>query len=96
MRKLWLGLALTCLLMGAACAQSSSDPTGAGPSPNDSPAGEAKATPNGNGGEKKPPASGEPVENPAPDFEVTTFDGEEFALREQRGTPVVLNFWESW
>jgi cytochrome oxidase Cu insertion factor (SCO1/SenC/PrrC family) len=35
-------------------------------------------------------------ENPAPDFEVTTFSGETFALGEQRGTPVVLNFWESW
>ena len=34
--------------------------------------------------------------DPAPDFEVQTFDGETFALGEQRGTPVVLNFWESW
>ena len=37
-----------------------------------------------------------PPEEPAPDFSVTTFDGETFALGEQRGTPVVLNFWESW
>lgn len=35
-------------------------------------------------------------EDPAPDFSVTTFEGETFALGEQRGTPVVLNFWESW
>ena len=38
----------------------------------------------------------EPPDDPAPDFEVETFDGSSFALREQRGTPVVLNFWESW
>ena len=25
-----------------------------------------------------------------------TFEGETFSLAEQRGTPVVLNFWESW
>lgn len=30
----------------------------------------------------------------APDFTVETFEGS--TLREQRGTPVVLNFWESW
>jgi cytochrome oxidase Cu insertion factor (SCO1/SenC/PrrC family) len=33
---------------------------------------------------------------PAPDFTVETFDGHSFTLSEQRGTPVVLNFWESW
>ena len=32
----------------------------------------------------------------APDFTVETFDGHSFTLSEQRGTPVVLNFWESW
>jgi cytochrome oxidase Cu insertion factor (SCO1/SenC/PrrC family) len=32
----------------------------------------------------------------APDFTVQTFDGHPFTLSEQRGTPVVLNFWESW
>ena len=37
-----------------------------------------------------------PVEDPAPDFAVTTFEGDTFSLAEQRGTPVVLNFWESW
>ena len=39
---------------------------------------------------------GAPVENPAPEFTVETFDGDTFALGEQLGTPVVLNFWESW
>lgn len=37
-----------------------------------------------------------PRGNTAPDFTVTTFEGERFSLAEQRGTPVVLNFWESW
>jgi cytochrome oxidase Cu insertion factor (SCO1/SenC/PrrC family) len=31
-----------------------------------------------------------------PEFTVETFDGERFALGEQRGTPIVINFWESW
>ena len=32
----------------------------------------------------------------AADFSFTTFEDDEFAAAEQRGTPVVLNFWESW
>jgi cytochrome oxidase Cu insertion factor (SCO1/SenC/PrrC family) len=40
----------------------------------------------------------QPGSNPrvAPDFTVETFDGETFTLSEHRGTPVVINFWESW
>ena len=30
---------------------------------------------------------------PAPDFTLTTFDGAEFRLSEQRGRAVVINFW---
>jgi cytochrome c biogenesis protein CcmG, thiol:disulfide interchange protein DsbE len=46
-------------------------------------------------------ASDRPSEDPgggtaAPSFTVTTFAGERFSLEEMRGTPVVLNFWESW
>jgi cytochrome oxidase Cu insertion factor (SCO1/SenC/PrrC family) len=40
----------------------------------------------------KPP----PKADLAPDFTVTTFEGERFRLSELRGTPVVLTFWESW
>jgi cytochrome oxidase Cu insertion factor (SCO1/SenC/PrrC family) len=40
-----------------------------------------------------PPAAGA---DRAPDFTVTTFTGEDFTLSEQKGKPVVLNFWESW
>ncbi|MGH2820086.1 MAG: hypothetical protein ACRDJ5_05490 [Actinomycetota bacterium] len=30
------------------------------------------------------------------DFAVTTFSGQTFRLSEHAGTPVVVNFWESW
>lgn len=30
------------------------------------------------------------------DFTVTKFEGGTFRMRDHRGTPVVLNFWESW
>jgi cytochrome c biogenesis protein CcmG/thiol:disulfide interchange protein DsbE len=39
---------------------------------------------------------GRPMQGPAPDFTVTTFDGREFTLSEQRGSVVVINFWASW
>ncbi|MBA2726063.1 MAG: hypothetical protein H0U53_08745 [Actinobacteria bacterium] len=29
-------------------------------------------------------------------FEATTFDGAPFELAAHKGTPVVINFWESW
>lgn len=32
----------------------------------------------------------------APDFTLPTLDGGEFRLSDQRGTPVVLNFWATW
>lgn len=39
-----------------------------------------------------------PVEvgKPAPDFTLTTFDGDQINLEEQRGKVVVVNFWASW
>ncbi|MEP7294504.1 MAG: TlpA disulfide reductase family protein, partial [Chloroflexota bacterium] len=39
---------------------------------------------------------GRPTAGPAPDFTLTTFDGGEFKLSEQRGKVVVINFWASW
>lgn len=39
---------------------------------------------------------GQPTAGPAPDFTLTTFDGAEFRLSEQRGKVVVINFWASW
>lgn len=32
----------------------------------------------------------------APDFSLTTFDGQELRLSELRGKPVIINFWASW
>lgn len=33
---------------------------------------------------------------PAPEFRLKTLTGENFALSDLRGTPVVLNFWATW
>lgn len=38
----------------------------------------------------------QPTSGPAPDFTVTTFDGDIIRLSEQRGKVVVINFWASW
>lgn len=53
---------------------------------------------NSNGDTGTPPDAGGGADsaNEAPDFSFETFEGETFSLEEQRGTPVVLNFWESW
>lgn len=34
--------------------------------------------------------------SPAPDFSLTTFDGDAFTLSEYQGEIVVINFWASW
>lgn len=39
---------------------------------------------------------GQVVDAPAPDFALTTFEGETLRLSDLRGRPVVLNFWASW
>ncbi len=36
------------------------------------------------------------AEGVAPDFTLTTFDGQTYKLSELKGKPVVLNFWASW
>jgi cytochrome oxidase Cu insertion factor (SCO1/SenC/PrrC family) len=53
---------------------------------NDAPQGDAQG----------PASADEAPADAAPDFEFDTFEGEVFSLAEQRGSPVVLNFWESW
>lgn len=92
---MWLGaLALACVCALTACSEPSPGSAGEvasrSPDETDSPAEPDKEA---GGQDDKPEA---PVEDPAPGFEVTTFSGDEFALGEQKGTPVVLNFWESW
>lgn len=37
-----------------------------------------------------------PVDQPAPDFHVTTFDGEKLSLSDFKGQVLVLNFWATW
>lgn len=39
-----------------------------------------------------PPTAG----NAAPDFTLTTLEGDELALSDLRGRPVLVNFWASW
>lgn len=82
--KRLLVVTLVTLAVTGACAERQRISTGAGPVV------DRDAT-----GKKAGEGRG-PVEDPAPDFTVTTFDGGTFSLGEQRGTPVVLNFWESW
>jgi cytochrome c biogenesis protein CcmG/thiol:disulfide interchange protein DsbE len=36
------------------------------------------------------------VDSPAPNFVLTTFDGQEIDSRDLRGKVIVLNFWASW
>jgi cytochrome c biogenesis protein CcmG, thiol:disulfide interchange protein DsbE len=36
------------------------------------------------------------IDKPAPDFQVTTFDGQKLSLADFQGQVVVLNFWATW
>jgi AhpC/TSA family len=48
------------------------------------------------GSESDGGGSGEASGGRAPAFSFETFEGTTFSSAEQKGTPVVLNFWESW
>lgn len=39
---------------------------------------------------------GRPMSGPAPDFTLTTYEGQQFRLSEHQGDVVVINFWGSW
>lgn len=38
----------------------------------------------------------QPTSGAAPDFTITTFEGAQFRLSEQRGKVIIINFWASW
>jgi cytochrome c biogenesis protein CcmG/thiol:disulfide interchange protein DsbE len=40
--------------------------------------------------------AGQPTSGPAPDFTLTTLDGQDIRLADLRGQVVLLNFWASW
>jgi thiol-disulfide isomerase/thioredoxin len=47
----------------------------------------------------QPPAQREPAplqDHPAPDFRLTTLEGDELALSDLRGQVVLVNFWATW
>jgi cytochrome oxidase Cu insertion factor (SCO1/SenC/PrrC family) len=75
------------LLATAACGEDGS---------NDAPLQDARAPASADESPRDDPPDDEPSADAAPDFSFETFEGEDFSLAEQRGTPVVLNFWESW
>jgi predicted small lipoprotein YifL len=92
-----LGVALVVLLTTVACGQDGSNeappqdaraPASADESPVDEPPADKSPA--------EDSSSDEPSADAAPDFSFETFEGDDFSLAEQRGTPVVLNFWESW
>jgi len=94
--KKLLFLAVAAALIGSACGGNDPETTGGSESPQPQ-AATPPAEPDS--GEPDDGGSGEPGEKPAdlaPDFTVETFDEDTFTLAEHRGTPVVLNFWESW
>lgn len=76
-------------ILAASCATPSEPDTA-------TPARPRTETPSGDDAAGEPQRARGPRGESAPDFTVTTFTGDRFALGEQRGTPVVLNFWESW
>ena len=84
-------------LLGAACSAGPSDRNDANaPSPDTASSSDPAGGPAQKGSPKDDSDQVRLAADPAPAFEVETFDGMTFAVREEVGTPVVLNFWESW
>lgn len=82
-RSIYLFVLVGILLLGACGTNETGSPT-------------SSVTDAADPGSGRNQTQGAAPKDPAPDFTVTTFEGEAFSLGEQRGTPVVLNFWESW
>lgn len=91
-----VALLLAMGLLGAACSGGPTDRSDASARPPNTASSSESA---GSAQRKSPKDDSGQVQlaaDPAPPFEVETFDGTTFAVREEVGTPVVLNFWESW
>jgi thiol-disulfide isomerase/thioredoxin len=53
----------------------------------------------GDSGSEQVPVGNQPAsdfQQPAPDFQLETLNGEEVSLSDLRGKPVLLNFWATW
>ncbi|HZA41618.1 MAG TPA: redoxin domain-containing protein [Actinomycetota bacterium] len=87
-------LVVAVAFVAAACGGDSPEASG-DQSRSPSVAGASSPDPGSNRNGKQNGDQSEP-EDLAPDFSVETFDGDTFKLSDHRGTPVVLNFWESW
>lgn len=87
-------LVVAVAFVAAACGGDSPEASGDQSSP-PSDAGASSPDPGSNRNGKQNGDQAE-SEDLAPDFSVETFDGDTFKLSDLRGTPVVLNFWESW
>jgi hypothetical protein len=93
-RGLWLAGAALAGMAACGGPGGPASPESAAPTPSRAPVERSSPESEPGGGKSARPQT--PPDNPAPDFSFETFDGAEFSLAEQRGTPVVLNFWESW
>ena len=83
-----LVLASLCLVALSAC--SSPEP------PNATPADPPASVPSGGERNEKESPGPECRSDCAPDFTVTSFEGERFVLADHFGKVVVINFFESW
>jgi len=90
-RKWFVGVLLGATLVTASCGSEGSAPSVGAPDPvvDESDDG-APVEPQGAGSERGAAYSDRY------NFTATTFDGEAFELATYKGTPVVINFWESW
>ena len=102
-----LALAFLALVALLACAQPAASPTpdarahpdAPSPTPAPTPTPTATPAPTATAGPTATPTVAPPeleLGAPAPDFQVTRFDGDTLRLSELHGQVVVLNFWASW
>jgi cytochrome oxidase Cu insertion factor (SCO1/SenC/PrrC family) len=96
-RKWFVGVLLGATLATASCGSEGSAPSVGAPDPavGESDDG-APVEPQGAGSEAGAGSERGAAYSDRYNFTATTFDGEAFELATYKGTPVVINFWESW